>query len=54
MCLCLMSVVGSVWLSLYELSLSLPKLSFKGSSVSGVKDVLELIEFQLVSVGSVG
>ena len=52
-----MSVAGGVWLSLhelsmslYELSLSLPELSFKGSSVSGAKDVFELIEYQLVQL----
>ena len=35
--------------SLFELSLSLPELSFSGSSVSGARDVFELIEFQLAN-----
>ena len=37
-------------MSLYELSLSVPELSFRGSSVSIARDVFELIEYQLVQL----
>ena len=50
MCLWLMSVSGGVQCQLPKLCLSLPELSFRGSSVFDVRDVVELIEYQLVEI----
>ena len=41
---------GGVQCQLPELSLSLPELSFRESSVFGSRDMFDLIEYQLVQL----